>query len=58
MHKADDVNHKEGAPVDWEPVGHVVDKRGKDDVCRARASVVEVVGHDHGKDGHPPRPTA
>jgi hypothetical protein len=58
VREADDTDHKEGAPVDWVPEGHVVDKRGEDDFCNARASVAEGIGHHHGKDGHPPRLTA
>ena len=52
--EVDDTKPKEGVPVDWEPMGCFIDKHSKDDVCHACASVVEVVGYDHEKDGHPP----
>ncbi len=58
VHEADDANHREEAPVDWEPKGRVVGKCGKEYVCRICASMAEVVGRNHGKDGHFPRPIA
>ena len=55
VREAYEANHREGAPVDWEPEGRVVGKCGKEYVYRVCASVAEVGGRDHGKDGHSPR---
>ncbi len=38
--------------MDWEPVGHDIGKHDKDDAFVVSASMVGVVGHQHGIGGH------
>ncbi len=45
--------HGEGAPVDWEPVGHYVGKHDEVGVFVVRASVVEEEVHGDGMDDNP-----